>query len=182
MAGMGLVRKSLSVATLGVVSFRSKKEKLRRSERSRQDAEALLEHEHAARVAAEARIADAKKRVKVAIEDAAHARKQLDQSKRRERRARKAERAQLVASAEPIVRSGVESARHAGKEAAVRGRRARKRARKAVDASARKLDKSARRSMKKAKATASATREQVAPAVTRLTERAGERIDQLTNG
>src|SRR6476660_3502317 len=51
---MGVMRKTLSVGTLGVVSFRSKKERLRRAERSQRDAEAFLEAEHAARVAAEA--------------------------------------------------------------------------------------------------------------------------------
>ena len=50
---MGLVRKTLSVGTLGVVSFRSKKEKLRRAERAREEAELALEAEHDARENAE---------------------------------------------------------------------------------------------------------------------------------
>ena len=53
---MGLIRKTLSVGTCGVVSFRSKKERLRRAERSQHDAEASLIGEHAARVAAEGRV------------------------------------------------------------------------------------------------------------------------------
>src|SRR5687768_11080708 len=39
---MGLIRKTVSVGTLGLVSFRSKKEKLRRAEFSQHDAEAAL--------------------------------------------------------------------------------------------------------------------------------------------
>jgi hypothetical protein len=63
-AAVGLVRKTLSVATLGSVSFRSKKEKLQRAERSCRDAESALEREHMGRVAAEGRIVAAEKRMK----------------------------------------------------------------------------------------------------------------------
>src|SRR5438876_671156 len=82
---MGVIRKTLSVGTLGLVSFRSKKERLRRAERSQRDAEAFLEAEHAARVAAEARIAAAEKRVKRASAEAAQASKRVEQSKRSRR-------------------------------------------------------------------------------------------------
>jgi hypothetical protein len=61
---MGMIRKTMSVGTLGLVSFRSKKEKLRRAERSSRKAETALEAEHAARVSAESRITAAEKRVK----------------------------------------------------------------------------------------------------------------------
>ena len=56
---MGLVRKTFSVATLGAVSFRSKKERLRRAERALRDAEQDLERERSARETAERRIAAA---------------------------------------------------------------------------------------------------------------------------
>ena len=72
---MGVIRKTLSVGTLGLVSFRSKKERLRRAERSQHHAEASLLEEQAARIAAEARITAAEKRVKQASADAAHAAK-----------------------------------------------------------------------------------------------------------
>ena len=52
---MGLIRKTMSVGTLGIVSFRSKKERLQRAERSQQGAEEALEREHAARLSAEVR-------------------------------------------------------------------------------------------------------------------------------
>src|SRR6266404_2065672 len=112
---MGVIRKTLSVGTLGLVSFRSKKERLRRAERSQRQAEASLLGEQAARIAAESRIAAAEKRVKHASADAAHAAKRLEQSKRRSRRRRKgAIVGEVLAGMEPIVRSGVESARSAG--------------------------------------------------------------------
>lgn len=83
---MGLVRKTLSVGTLGAVSFRSKKERLRRADRSRNEAEAALEQEHAARAAAEVRVAAAEKRVKHAKADAARTAEKLEKVKRRNRR------------------------------------------------------------------------------------------------
>jgi hypothetical protein len=76
-AAMGLVRKTLSVGTLGLVSFRSKKEKLRRADRARFEAEEALERETNAREAAEVRIAAAEKRVKQATADAARTESQL---------------------------------------------------------------------------------------------------------
>src|SRR5450756_285274 len=103
---MGLIRKTLSVGTLGIVSFRGKKERLRRAERSRRDAETALDQEHAARVTAETRIAAAEKRVKQASLEAADALKRLEQSRKRGRRIRTSERAaDLLASAAPIVRA-----------------------------------------------------------------------------
>jgi hypothetical protein len=59
---MGLIRKTLSVGTIGLVSFRSKKERLQRAERAQRDAETLLEREHVARVAAERRAKHPKRR------------------------------------------------------------------------------------------------------------------------
>ena len=52
---MGLIRKTLSVGTLGIVPFRSKKEKLVRAERGRHQAEVVAGRERAARVEAETR-------------------------------------------------------------------------------------------------------------------------------
>lgn len=72
---MGMIRKTMSIGTLGLVSFRSKKELLERSESSRLEAEARLTDEQAARLVAEAR--------------AEVAEKQAEQASRRERRAAK---------------------------------------------------------------------------------------------
>jgi len=92
---MGVVRKTLSVGTLGLVSFRGKKEKLRRAERARSEAETSLRDEHENRVAAEAGLADAEKRSRRATKKAAKATKAAGaaakhtRSKRGRRRRRK---------------------------------------------------------------------------------------------
>ena len=46
---MGLIRKTVSIGTLGIVPFRSKKEQLRRAEKAYREAEAELAGEQAAR-------------------------------------------------------------------------------------------------------------------------------------
>ena len=80
---MGLVRKTLSVATLGAVSFRGKKEKLRRAERALRDAEQDLARERSARETAERRIGAAEERVKQATAEASHAAKRLEKVERK---------------------------------------------------------------------------------------------------
>ena len=130
---MGVIRKTLSIGTLGVVSFRSKKEQLRRAERSQRGAEMALEAEHSARLAAEDRITKAEKRLKRANAEAAQAATRLEEAKRRDRRTRRTRRkdraAEVRATLEPMVRSGVENVRHAGADATKRGRRASRHAR-----------------------------------------------------
>ena len=167
---MGLIRKTLSVGTLGVVSFRSKKERLRRAERSQGDAEASLQEEHAARLTAESRITRAEKRVKRASAESGRSAKRLERSERRSRRHRRSETTRDVLSGvEPIVRSGIESARSASADAAERSRRAGRRAGKA-----------ARRSTRRAKVAASSATEAAAPHIASVAARAGEAIDHLT--
>jgi hypothetical protein len=167
---MGLIRKTLSVGTLGLVSFRGKKERLRRAERSQREAEVSLQTEHSARVAAEGRISRAEKRVKQASAEAELAAKRLAQSKRRSRRRKGETMGEVIAGLEPIVRSGVESARNARSDATERSRRAARRARKA-----------AKRSLRRAKATASSAKDAAAPHAERLATRAGGVIEQLTS-
>ena len=82
---MGLVRKTLSVATLGAVSFRSKKEKLRRAERALRDAEGDLARERSTRETAERRIGAAEERVKHATAQASHAATRLEKVKRKQK-------------------------------------------------------------------------------------------------
>lgn len=130
---MGMMRKTFSVGTLGLVSFRSNKELLRRAERSRRSAQTSLESERAARAAAEDRIVGAETRVKHATAEADRAAKRLEQSKRKRRRDRKAETmTAVIAGIEPIVRSQMKSARVASAEASRKTRKAGRRARKAT--------------------------------------------------
>lgn len=157
---MGLIRKTCSIGTFGIVPFRSKKEKLRRADRARLAAEAALDREQRAREAAEVRIAAAEKRVKHAIAEASRTSHRLEKVKRHRRR-RTAALTEALAGAEPIVRSGVQTARSAGGDAAERGRRAGRRARKAAT-----------------RATA-ATKEAVAPRAEKVATKIGEAIEHL---
>ena len=159
---MGLIRKTLSIGTLGAVSFRSKKEKLRRAETS-------LEHERAGRLAAEARITNAEKRVRRAQAEAERAGKRLD--KRKQRRHRTSEHvAEALAGVGPAVRSGIESTHGTRVEVAERSRRAGRRAGKA-----------AKRSLGQAKEAASAAKDAAAPHAASAVARAEEMIDHLTS-
>jgi hypothetical protein len=156
---MGFARKTMSVGTLGLVSFRSKKERLSRADRARFEAQEALAWETRARESAEIRILAAEKRVEEATANAARTERELKKVKRRKQRA--AGIAGLMAGAEPTVRSGVESARHAGSDAAKRGRKAGRRARKA------------------AKRATVATKEAVAPQAEKVATKISDAIDQL---
>jgi len=63
---MGLIRKTASISTLGLISFRSKKELLRRAEKERRAAEAEVERTRRAREALDVRLAETEKRARAA--------------------------------------------------------------------------------------------------------------------
>ncbi len=154
---MGMIRKTLSVSTLGVVSFRSKKERLARADRALRKAEHELDREHTSRVVAETRISAAEHRLKHATADAERASKRLERSKRNDRRA-------------ALVREIVEDMQPVGRKAAKAARR-----------SARDAKVGAKRSLKQAKVAASSTKDALAPHVERAVERASEAIDSLSS-
>jgi hypothetical protein len=106
---MGLIRKSLSVGTLGVVAFRSNKEKLHRAEGSRRRAQEALERADTAREGAECRVTAAEERAEHADAEATKATKRLKRARKRGRGRRADRLAHLVATAEPIVRSTVDA-------------------------------------------------------------------------
>src|SRR5215203_6059454 len=88
---MGLVRKTVSIGTLGIVPFRSKKEQLRRAQKAHLEAEAELAGEQAARTESDKRVIAAEKRARqaelLALQQAKKAGKAgKDQRKRRARR------------------------------------------------------------------------------------------------
>jgi len=173
---MGLIRKTCSVATLGFVSFRSKKERLRRAERSLGDAQHDLDRERSARETLERRIAAAEDRVKRATADASQAARQLEKVKRKKKAERGKRRRRVVsdmlAAAEPAVRTGAHVARDASAEAGRAGRRART----AASRSARKAHRRAQRSLKQA---AESTKGAVGPVADRVTDRVGEVFEQV---
>ncbi|QGG93769.1 hypothetical protein [Actinomarinicola tropica] len=96
---MGLIRKTLSISTLGLVSWRSKKERIRRAEKALADAEADLEREHQAREAADGRLSEALKRAKKAELDAIQEAEAAGKERRRRKRHDKAAAAATMKAA-----------------------------------------------------------------------------------
>jgi len=130
---MGLIRKSLSVGTIGLVSFRSKKERLQRAERSQRRAETSLAEEHEARTAAEARAGRAERRARRATVKAELKSKRRHRNGRRGRHSESAHPlADALAGAEPIIQRTIESAVTGSTHVAAETRRAGRRARKAA--------------------------------------------------
>lgn len=134
---MGLIRKTLSITTLGVVPFRSKKEKLRRAEAGRRSAEAELAREHVARADADERIKAAEKRVRAAELTSLHEAKRAAKAKgRRKKRTVKEARSvldrlgDLVEGVQPVVE---EQAREAGRRGRAAAKQAGKASRKAAE-------------------------------------------------
>jgi hypothetical protein len=124
---MGVIRKTASISTLGLVNFRSKKEKLRRAEQK-------FESEHLARSVAEAGFTKIDKQLRRLSGNEAKAARQLARL-RRSRKVRKAETlSRFLTVAQPVVKDGMESARSAATElraeSAKRGRKAAKVARR----------------------------------------------------
>lgn len=150
---MGLIRKTASIATLGVVSFRSKKERLRRAESAYRKAADELAREQAARSEADRRVQAAERRAGQAELTAVHEAKSAARA-RRKVRGRKARRKEVV---ENRVGGLLESAQPAVAATAEKvGRRGR--------AAARKAEKMARRTATKARKEAAKAREEVGEA------------------
>jgi hypothetical protein len=166
---MGLVRKTFSVATLGIVSFRSKKEQLRRADKYRQDAEKVLAKERAARESAERRIATAEERVKHAIGEAAQVAQRLEKANRKRKAKGGRRRAGALAG---VLAAADHAAREAGAEAGRAGRRAGKAATHATHTAT----KQTRRSLKRA---TKSTKNAVNPVAARISERVGDALDHV---
>src|SRR5688500_2129818 len=122
---MGVIRKTASIGTLGLINFRSKKERLARAERG-------YEAEHLAREVAEAGFSTVAGELRKLTSKEAKAARQLARL-RRSRKVRRADRlSRMLAAAQPQVREGVEVARHAMSDAVDAGRKRGRRARKAA--------------------------------------------------
>lgn len=156
---MGLIRKTASISTLGLISFRSKKERLRRAEGAHADATRELLAEQAARVAADERVQAAEKRARQAELLALHEAKSAARNSRtrrheRQERSRRTRRAvarsarhaeagvregvhDLVEAAQPRIEEGVRHARRRGraarKQAGALAKQAKQQAKAAID-------------------------------------------------
>ena len=137
---MGIIRKTASIGTLGIISFRSKKELLRRAEKGKRSAEAELEREQTARFEADQRVTAAEKRVQkaelTALHEAQVAAKAKSKVKGGRRRRGKRDKgamdrlSDLVSAAQPVVE---EQAKEAGRRARKAAKASRKASRKAAD-------------------------------------------------
>ena len=140
---MGIIRKTASISTLGLISFRSKKERLRRAEAAHRSASDELAVEQTARADADRRVAEAERRAhqaelaalheaKVAQRrgrkaDRAKAGKKADHGRRARRKAAKRARhaeatvresvSGLVSAAQPVLEAGARGARKHGRAA-----------------------------------------------------------------
>lgn len=107
---MGIIRKTASISTLGLVNFRSKKEKLTRAERA-------LQAEHLAREVAERGLSNVGTELRRLSDAEAKAAKQLARLRRRSRRVRKAERLSVLAGAQPLMHDVAAKSRQHGRKA-----------------------------------------------------------------
>jgi len=147
---VGVIRKTLSISTLGIVDFRSKKELLRRAEKAQRAAQAELIGEQAARAAADKRITAAEKRARQA--------EQLAVQQARKAGAAKAKRRGRRKGAAEQVFDALEGARNAAgpledrvKDLGRRGRKAAAKAAKQAEAAADDARKRARKQARRTK-------------------------------
>jgi hypothetical protein len=148
---VGLIRKTLSVSTLGIVDFRSKKEQLRRAEKAHRAARAELVGEQAARSTADQRIAAAEKRARQAELLALQQAKKADIAKGGRRARRRAAASQAFEAIEGFVTTNTPVVEERAKDLGRRGRKAAAKAAKQAEAAAAKARKEARKQAKRAK-------------------------------
>ena len=135
--GMGVIRKTVSIGTLGIVNFRSKKEKLRRAEKAMGEAMKARDAEHLARSVAESGFSKVEAELRRLTDAEMKASKQLARLRKRSRRVRKAERLSgLLSSATPTMQDRVGSAKSTMQDVAKQSRKHGRKARKAASAAA----------------------------------------------
>ena len=164
---MGLIRKTLSISTFGIVDFRSKKEQIRRAEKAQRAAQAELAGVEAARRVTDQRLAEAETRARKAELLALRQAKLADEGKTSRRDRRHARRSDALEAIEGLVASAGPAVEEQAKKLSRRGRKAAKKARKQAEAAADKASKQARKQGRRAKAKV----EEVAAS-------AGELVDQ----
>ena len=163
---MGAIRKTMSVATIGLVPFRSKKERLQRAEKASELAELELRKEQEARAEADRRVALADERVRAAESVLVREAKSLRSRRRRARTEREATEAgsRVSASVEGwvdraagSVAATAGSAKKETKRAAKHATGETKRVTKPLRKKAKSLSRSIRRRSKDGATKASAT-------------------------
>jgi len=149
---MGLIRKTVSITTFGIVPFRSKKEQLRRAEKAYRSAQVELAGEQAARTASDQRVAAAEKRARQAELQALHQAKKAGAKKPTRKDKRRGLAAQAVEAIEDLMISASLAVAERAKELSRRGRKAAAKATKRAEAAAEEARKQAKKQSKRAKA------------------------------
>lgn len=149
---MGLIRKTASISTLGLIKFRSKKELLRKAEKERRAAESEVAAMQRARQAVDARLVESEKRARRAELQALQQAKRADGAKGGRRARRKAAANQAIDAVEDFVSTKAPQVEQRAKELGRRGRKAAAKAAKQAEAVAEKAQKEARKRGKEAKA------------------------------
>ncbi len=135
---MGVIRKTMSIGTLGLVNFRSKKEKLARAHTAMATAVADRDAEHLAREVAESSFSKVEAELRRLTGAEAKAAKQLARL-RRSRKVKKAETLSgMLAAATPGMKDGMQSARATVSDMTTKGRKHGRKARKAARSAATK--------------------------------------------
>ena len=148
---MGVIRKTASIATLGIIPFRSKKEQLRRAEKAYRAAEAELVGEQAAREQVDKRLAAAEKRARQAELLALQESKKADVARGKRKARRMTARAEAVAAIEDLIGSAAPAVEERAKELSRRGRKAAAKASKRAEAAAEDARKQAKKHGRRAK-------------------------------
>jgi hypothetical protein len=175
---VGLIRKTLSISTLGIVDFRSKKEQIRRAEKAQRAAQAELAGVEAARVATDQRLAEAEKRAHKAELLALQQAKKANEGKASRRERRKARTSQALETIEGLVASAGPAVEEQAKKLSRRSRKAAKKARKQAEVTAKKTRKQAEAAAEKASKQARKQARRAKAKVDDVTASAGELIDQ----
>jgi len=170
-----VIRKTLSISTLGIVDFRSKKELLRRAEKARRSAQAQLAGVEAARVVTDQRLAAAEKRARQAELLALQQAKKAQAAKGKRRQRRKAAASHARGTIEGLVSAATPAVEERAKDLSRRGRKTAAKARKQVEAAAEEAHKRASKQGRRARKRL----ERAAAAAGPRLEQAGDRLITL---
>ena len=175
---MGVIRKTVSITTLGIVPFRSKKEQLHRAEKAYREAEFELAGEQAAREASDKRLAAAEKRAKHAELLALQQAKKADIARGKRKTRGRAAAASALEAIEDLVSSATPVVEEKAKDLNRRGRKAAAKATKKAEAAADEARKQAKKQARRAKAQSRRAREKVVDLTDDAMTKGGELADQ----
>jgi colicin import membrane protein len=178
---MGAFRKTMSVATLGLVSFRSKKEKLARAERASDLAELELHKEQEARAEADRRVALADERARAAEHVLVREAKSLRSRRWRARAGQEAieARSRVSSAVDGLVDRAAGSASSAAGSAKKETKRAAKHTKKDLKRAAKHTKKDLKRAAKHTKHDAKRAAKHTTQDAKRATKPLGQKVKSV---